>query len=333
MQEVTIKAQPTMQSILELHGVSKDFGSFRAVSDVTLQVQPGEFFALLGPSGCGKTTILRMIAGFENATTGDIFLEGSRINPLQPYERNVNTVFQSYALFPHLTARQNVEFGLRRKRVSATEISRKAAEAFDLVHLAGKEDRLPSQLSGGERQRVALARSLVLEPAVLLLDEPLSALDPNLRNQVRSELKALQRRTGIAFVFVTHDHEEALSLSDRIALLHQGKLQQIGTPQQLYMEPANRFAASFLGGVNWIGAIGVRPEATRLSRTRPDTSHRTARAVIEGATFLGSTIHVEARLDSGETVISEFSRLDESFVKGEKVHVWWQPGDELRNAS
>ena len=322
-----------MQSILELRGVSKDFGSFSAVSDVTLQVQAGEFFALLGPSGCGKTTILRLIAGFEDATTGDIFLEGNRINPLQPYERNVSTVFQSYALFPHLTARQNVEFGLRRKRVSAAEISRKAAEAFDLVHLTGKEDRIPSQLSGGERQRVALARSLVLEPAVLLLDEPLSALDPNLRSQVRSELKALQRRTGIAFVFVTHDRDEALSLSDRIALLHQGKLQQIGTPQQLYMEPANRFAANFLGGVNWIGAIGVRPEATRISRTQPDSGQRSAQAVVQGATFLGSTIQVETRLLSGETVISEVSRLDQTFVTGENVHVWWQPADELQNAS
>jgi spermidine/putrescine transport system ATP-binding protein len=322
-----------MESILELRGVSKDFGAYRAVSDVSLNIQPGEFFALLGPSGCGKTTILRMIAGFEDTTVGDIFLEGKRINPLRPYERNVSTVFQSYALFPHLTARQNVEFGLRRKHVPEPEISRKVAEAFDLVHLTGKEDRQPSQLSGGERQRVALARSLVLEPAVLLLDEPLSALDPNLRAQVRSELKALQSRIGIAFVFVTHDRDEALSMSDRIALLHQGKLQQVGTPQQLYMEPANRFAASFLGGVNWIGAIGVRPEATRLSRSRPDATKRAAQAVIEGATFLGSSIHVEARLLSGETVISEVSRLEQPFIKGEQVHVWWQAADELQNGS
>jgi ABC-type Fe3+/spermidine/putrescine transport system ATPase subunit len=236
-------------------------------------------------------------------------------------------------LFPHLTARQNVEFGLRRKRVSDSEISRKVSETFDLVHLTGKEDRMPAQLSGGERQRVALARSLVLEPAVLLLDEPLSALDPNLRAQVRAELKALQRRIGIAFVFVTHDRDEALSLSDRIALLHQGKLQQTGTPQQLYIEPANRFVAGFLGGINWIGTIGVRPEATRLSRTKPENDARATQGVVQSATFLGSAIHVQALLTSGEVVISEISRLDEPFTTGESVHVWWQPIDELRPAS
>jgi ABC-type Fe3+/spermidine/putrescine transport system ATPase subunit len=319
-----------MGPILELRGVSKDFGSFRAVSDVTLSVQPGEFFALLGPSGCGKTTLLRLIAGFEEATAGDIFLEGNRINLLKPYERNVTTVFQSYALFPHLTARQNIEFGLKRKKLSPSEVNRKTAAAFDLVHLEGKEDRLPSQLSGGERQRVALARSLVLEPAVLLLDEPLSALDPNLRSQVRTELKALQRRIGIAFVFVTHDRDEALSMSDRIGLLHQGQLQQTGTPQQLYSRPANRFVASFLGGINWIGSIGVRPEAIRLSRVQVDGTARAAKAVVQNVTFLGSSVHVEALLASGEVVISEISSLDKPFSAGENVHVWWKPDDELR---
>ena len=319
-----------MGSILELRGVSKDFGSYRAVSDVTLTVQTGEFFALLGPSGCGKTTILRLIAGFEEATAGDIFLEGNRINVLKPYERNVTTVFQSYALFPHLTARQNVEFGLKRKKLSQEAVASKTTAAFDLVHLAGKEDRLPSQLSGGERQRVALARSLVLEPAVLLLDEPLSALDPNLRAQVRSELRALQRRIGIAFVFVTHDRDEALSMSDRIGLLHQGQLQQIGAPQQLYNHPENRFVASFLGGINWIKGVGVRPEATRLSRTRPDGTAHAAKAIVQSVTFLGSSVQVEALLASGERVISEISRLDTPYATGDDVHVWWQPDDELR---
>jgi ABC-type Fe3+/spermidine/putrescine transport system ATPase subunit len=193
-----------MSTVLELRNLSKDFGSYRAVDDVSLTIQKGEFYALLGPSGCGKTTTLRLIAGFEDATTGDVVLDGERINELRPYERNVSTVFQSYALFPHLSARRNVEFGLRRKRIPETEIQKRVSDVFDLVHLTGKEDRLPSQLSGGEKQRVALARSLVLEPAVLLLDEPLSALDPNLRKQVRSELKSLQRRTGVTFIFVTH---------------------------------------------------------------------------------------------------------------------------------
>lgn len=322
-----------MTSILELRHVSKNFGSFEAVQDVSISVRPGEFYALLGPSGCGKTTTLRLIAGFEEASSGDILLSGERINHLRPYERNVSTVFQSYALFPHLTARRNVEFGLRRKRVPETEIRKRAADAFDLVHLTGKEDRLPSELSGGERQRVALARSLVLEPAILLLDEPLSALDPNLRKQVRSDLKALQRRSGVTFIFVTHDQEEALSMSDSIALMHKGRLEQVGTPRQLYLEPRTRFVAGFLGAVNWIGSVGIRPEAVRISRQQPDAAARTSTAVIDGATFLGSAVHVEATLTTGETVISELSRLDGTFEKGERVHVWWHPGDELRPAS
>lgn len=319
-----------MRSILELRSVSKDFGTYRAVADVTLSVEPGEFFALLGPSGCGKTTILRMIAGFEDPTTGEVFLQGSSINSLRPYERNVSTVFQSYALFPHLTARQNIEFGLRRKRLPEGEIKTKATSALDLVHLSGKADRLPSQLSGGERQRVALARSLVLEPAVLLLDEPLSALDPNLRMQVRSELKALQKRIGIAFVFVTHDRDEALSMSDRIALLHQGKLQQTGTPQELYGTPSNRFVANFLGGVNWIGPVGIRPEATRLSRNTEDGTLKTYPAIVQSVMFLGSSVQVAAKLLSGESIISEISRLDCGFNPGDTVHVSWRPADELR---
>jgi spermidine/putrescine transport system ATP-binding protein len=322
-----------MAAILELHNVSKTFGSFHAVQDVSLSVKPGEFYALLGPSGCGKTTTLRMVAGFDQATTGDVILSGERINHLRPYERNVSTVFQSYALFPHLTARRNVEFGLRRKRVAETEIQKRVAAVFDLVHLSGKEDRLPSQLSGGERQRVALARSLVLEPAILLLDEPLSALDPNLRKQVRADLKALQRRVGVTFVFVTHDQEEALSMSDTIALMHKGRLQQVGTPQDLYLKPQSRFVAGFLGSVNWMGPIGVRPEATRISRIPPDASTRASKAIVQGSTFLGSSVHIQAKLASGEVVVSELSRLEEPFQQGETVHVWWRQADELRPAS
>lgn len=322
-----------MTAILELRNVSKEYGSITAVKDVSLRVLRGEFFALLGPSGCGKTTTLRMVAGFDEASTGDILLSGERINHLRPYERNVSTVFQSYALFPHLTAVRNIEFGLRRKRVPESEIRKRVAEVFELVHLTGKEDRLPSQLSGGERQRVALARSLVLEPDILLLDEPLSALDPNLRKQVRGELKALQRRTGVTFIFVTHDQEEALSMSDTIALMNKGRLEQVGTPQQLYLHPKTRFTAGFLGAVNWMGPIGVRPEATRISRLKPDGDTKTTTAVVEGATFLGSSVHVHAKLTSGETVVSELSRMDQPFEPGESVHVWWRPADELRPGS
>ena len=318
-----------MAAILELRHVSKEFGSNLVVDDVSLSVTEGEFYALLGPSGCGKTTTLRIVAGFEEATNGDVLLSGERINHLRPYDRNVSTVFQSYALFPHLTARQNVEFGLRRKRVPEGEMRKRAADVFDLVRLTGKEERLPSQLSGGEKQRVALARSLVLQPSILLLDEPLSALDPNLRKQVRTELKALQRRIGVTFVFVTHDQEEALSLSDTIALMNKGKLEQVGTPQDLYLRPKSRFVAGFLGAVNWLGDIGVRPEATRLSR-EPREKKDGRQAVVSSTMFLGSSVHVEAKLESGETVVSEMSRLEQPFQSGDRVHVWWHPADELR---
>src|SRR3954469_16810593 len=224
-----------MDTVLELRNVSKHYPTHRAVNGVSLTVERGAFFALLGPSGCGKTTTLRLIAGFEDATDGDIALNGQRINHLRPYERNVNTVFQNYALFPHLTVRGNIEYGLKQQRGS--DIAGKVRDALELVQLSGKEDRLPAQLSGGERQRVALARSLVLQPDVLLLDEPLSALDPNLRKQVRAELKSLQRRVGTTFLFVTHDQEEALSLSDQIAVMNKGLLEQVGTPEDIYLRP------------------------------------------------------------------------------------------------
>src|SRR5579863_3276894 len=221
-----------MEVILELRSVSKDFPGHRAVREVSLDIERGSFFSLLGPSGCGKTTTLRLIAGFETPSAGEIWLNGVRIDSLPPYRRSVNTVFQNYALFPHLTVRGNVEFGLRRKR--AGEMEQRVRTVLDQVRLADKDARMPSQLSGGERQRVALARSLVLEPDVLLLDEPLSALDPLLRKQVRAELKDLQRRTGVTFFFVTHDQEEALALSDRMAVMQAGSIEQTGSPQELY---------------------------------------------------------------------------------------------------
>src|SRR5580700_4494511 len=220
-----------METILELRKVSKHFPTHRAVTDVSLRIPHGQFFSLLGPSGCGKTTTLRLVAGFETPTAGEVWLNGARIDHLPPYLRNVNTVFQSYALFPHLTVRGNVEFGLRRK--GAKEIDGRVQKVMEQVRLAGKESRMPSELSGGERQRVAVARSLVLAPDVLLLDEPLSALDPLLRKQVRSELKDLQRRIGVTFLFVTHDQEEALSMSDQIAVMNAGVVEQVGAPQDI----------------------------------------------------------------------------------------------------
>jgi spermidine/putrescine transport system ATP-binding protein len=315
-----------METVLELRNVSKHYPTHHAVNGVSFTVKRGSFFALLGPSGCGKTTTLRLIAGFEEATDGEITLNGQRINHLRPYERNVNTVFQNYALFPHLTVRGNIEYGLKRQGVS--DLASKVRDVLDLVQLNGKEDRLPDQLSGGERQRVALARSLVLQPDVLLLDEPLSALDPNLRKQVRAELKSLQRRVGTTFLFVTHDQEEALSMSDYIAVMNKGLLEQVGTPQDIYIRPRTRFVAGFLGAVNWIGSIGIRPEATRISRIAPSGS--CVQATVESSMFLGNCFHVETKLPSGEKAVAEIDCSDGAFEPGEAVHMWWNSADELR---
>ena len=237
-------------SAIELRGVSKKFGSVRAVENVNLSVRPGEFLTLLGPSGCGKTTLLRLIAGFEHPDSGAVYLEGTDVTNVPPYRRNVNQVFQSYALFPHLSVRENVAFGLRMQRLPAREIATRTAEAVALVSLSECEDRMPHQLSGGQRQRVALARALAPRPAVLLLDEPLSALDAQLRQTMQLELKRLQRRLGTTFIFVTHDQDEALTLSDRIALINGGRLEQCGDVHDVYHRPATIFAADFIGRAN-----------------------------------------------------------------------------------
>ncbi|MBZ5602795.1 MAG: ABC transporter ATP-binding protein [Acidobacteriia bacterium] len=307
--------------MLELRSVSKHFSTHKAVTEVSLRVERGEFFSLLGPSGCGKTTTLRMVAGFETPTSGEVWLNGSRIDALPPYERNVNTVFQSYALFPHLTVRGNVEFGLRRKNVG--DLEKRVATVLEQVRLSGKESRLPAELSGGERQRVALARSLVLEPDVLLLDEPLSALDPLLRKQVRAELKDLQRRVGVAFLFVTHDQEEALAMSDRIAVMNGGRVEQIGTPEEIYRRPRTRFVASFLGAMNWVDGVGVRPECTRVCAEG-------RRAVVKRCVFLGPVVHVETLLESGEAATVQVSATEARFCEGDTVHLAWDAADELR---
>jgi ABC-type Fe3+/spermidine/putrescine transport system ATPase subunit len=318
-----------MDALLELEGLSKTFPGHTAVNEVTLEIRAGEFFSLLGPSGCGKTTTLRLIAGFETPTHGDVRLQGQSMVELPPYHRPVSTVFQNYALFPHLTVAQNIEFGLRHKGNGSGRAQR-IRELLELVRLEGKEDRKPDQLSGGEKQRVALARSLAVEPQLLLLDEPLSALDPGLRKEVRIELKALQRRTGVAFFFITHDQEEALSLSDRLAVMNRGRLEQVGTPREVYLNPSSRFVAGFLGAVNWINGIGVRPESTRLSATPPGNSCKTVTAVVHASTFLGNCLHIESQLASGERVISEVQRSEDSFHPGDSVYVWWHSHDELR---
>jgi ABC-type Fe3+/spermidine/putrescine transport system ATPase subunit len=317
------------EAVLALRAVSKRFGSHTAVSDVSLTIRRGSFYGLLGPSGCGKTTTLRLIAGFEQPDAGEILLNGRDIARLRPYQRPVSTVFQNYALFPHLTARGNIEFGLRRKRIDKPVIDRRVRDALDLVHLSGKADNYPAQLSGGEKQRVALARSLVLEPELLLLDEPLSALDPNLRKQVRVELKSLQRRVGTTFVFVTHDQEEALSLSDAIAVLNKGRLEQIGTPEDLYLRPKSRFVAGFLGAVNWVNGAGVRPELLHVSTAGPPPGVKTVSAVVDSCTFLGNCMHVHSRLATGDLVTAEVMLSAAAFAPGDNVHVWWHAKDEL----
>ncbi len=317
-----------MGELLEFHSLSKHFPGHCALTNLTLSVGEGEFFSLLGPSGCGKTTTLRLVAGFEQPTSGRILLRGRSINGLRPYERNVSTVFQSYALFPHLTVRENIEFGLRHHRVNAGEAARRIAEVLEWLQLESKRERRPHELSGGEKQRVALARSLVVQPDVLLLDEPLSALDPNLRKQVRNELRALQRRVGITFLFVTHDQEEALSVSDRIALLRDGRLEQAGTPREIYLKPASRFAAGFLGPVNWINGVGVRPEATRLSAAPMELADAIPGRVLSSL-FLGNCLHVVTEIAGGVQATAEVSRFESAFRPGQPVFLWWDKRDEL----
>jgi spermidine/putrescine transport system ATP-binding protein len=313
--------------LLELRQLVKDFPGHCAVDNVSLALERGGFYSLLGPSGCGKTTTLRLIGGFEQPTSGEVVLDGAVVNARKPYERDVSTVFQSYALFPHLTAQGNVEFGLRERRVA--DRAERARRALELVQLTGKHDRVPSQLSGGERQRVALARSLVLEPLLLLLDEPLAALDPKLRKEMRAELKAMQRKTGITFLFVTHDQEEALSMSDKVAVMNSGRIEQFGTPEEVYLRPATRFVAGFLGAINWFGRAGVRPESTRVSRDKPE-GVPCLRAAIESSLFFGNRVHVNSVLVEGGRAIAEMPREENHFTEGESVWIHWHPQDELQ---
>ena len=260
---------PPIPSV-EVLGVTRRFGDVTAVDDVSLEIAPGEFFALLGPSGCGKTTLLRLIAGFEEPDAGMVRIHGTDVTHVPPHRRPVNMVFQHYALFPHLTVQENVGFGLRYKPLPRAEHAARVAETLALVRLTGYEKRRPDQLSGGQRQRVALARALVLGPQVLLLDEPLAALDPNLRKEVQVELKSLQRSLGITFVFVTHDQEEALSMSDRIAVMNGGKVEQVGSPVQVFESPETEFVARFLGAANVFTAEVRRQESGLLALQLPD---------------------------------------------------------------
>ena len=250
--------------IIRLTDVDKSFDDERVVKKLNLDVEEGEFLTMLGPSGCGKTTTLRMIAGFEVPTSGQIFLEGEDVDDKKPNERNVNTVFQNYALFPHMNVFDNIAFGLVEKKVKKDEIRSRVEEMIKLVQLDGMEKRMPAQMSGGQKQRVAIARALVNRPKVLLLDEPLGALDLKLRKQMQGELKALQRRLGITFIYVTHDQEEALTMSDRIAVMNRGRLEQVGTPEEVYNHPETKFVADFIGEYNIIDGVMVRDKLVKM---------------------------------------------------------------------
>jgi spermidine/putrescine transport system ATP-binding protein len=246
-----------MEPVITLEHVSKRYGDYVAVHEAHFAIGQGEFFSMLGPSGCGKTTTLRMIAGFEQPTTGEILLEGKDVSRVPPYRRNVNTVFQHYALFPHMSVRDNVAFGPRSKKLAEPEVTKRVKELLEVVRLTTFADRTPSQLSGGQQQRVALARALVNYPSALLLDEPLGALDLKLRQAMQIELKRIQREVGITFIYVTHDQEEALTMSDRIAVMNEGRVEQIGTPEEIYHTPASVFVASFIGVANLLPATVV----------------------------------------------------------------------------
>ena len=289
-----------------LRGVTKRFGSQAAVRDVDLDISRGEFFTMLGPSGSGKTTLLRLIAGFEVPDAGTIFLRGTDVTGLPPYQRGVNTVFQDYALFPHFSVAQNVAYGMRVRRVAKAERARRVDEALDMVQMAELAERRPSQLSGGQRQRVALARAIVNEPEVLLLDEPLGALDLKLRQEMQVELKRIQRQIGITFIYVTHDQEEALTMSDRLAVFRDGQIEQVGPPAYVYEQPATEFVASFVGTSNVIetahGRAVLRPEKIELSEGPVPAGRLGASGRVIDVAYLGMVTRYTVELENAKTM-------------------------------
>jgi len=309
-----------MTGAVSLSGLTKTFGDEVAVDGLDLEIGPGEFFSLLGPSGCGKTTTLRMIAGFEQPDAGTIHVDGRSLAEVAPHKRPVNTVFQSYALFPFLNVEDNVAFGLRYQHATRREARRRVGEALEHVQMGTYAQRKPHQLSGGQRQRVALARALVLEPMVLLLDEPMGALDAKLRKQLQIELRELQREIGTTFVYVTHDQEEALTMSDRLAVMHQGHVMQVGTPSEVYSQPASSYVASFLGSTNLFAATVTEVRADGLvCRVGP---HDLAVGTCEHAPAVGDDVHVMVRPE----------RVEVSPVEGEERRSTADAGGNLLSA-
>jgi putative spermidine/putrescine transport system ATP-binding protein len=331
-------ADRTSAVAVRLSHVRKTYGEVVAVERLSLEVLSGEFFTMLGPSGSGKTTTLRVIAGFELADSGTIELHGAEVTRSPPYERPVNTVFQDYALFPHMSVWENVAYGLRVKGVAKRERARRAAEALEMVRLPGVESRRPIQLSGGQRQRVALARAIVNRPRVLLLDEPLGALDLKLRQQMQLELKSIQRELSerITFLYVTHDQDEALTMSDRIAVFSEGRIEQVGTPGDIYERPANEFVAGFVGTSNTVVRDGrkymVRPEKIHLLDDGEDRAG-TVRGVVREVVYLGSVTRYVVETDRAETLVVLRQNLDTSAEKalkerGRAVRLAWRAQDE-----
>jgi spermidine/putrescine transport system ATP-binding protein len=349
--------------MVELRNVTKRFGAFEALKEASFEIRAGEFMTFLGPSGCGKTTCLRLISGFDTPTSGQILLDGKEVTFEPPYRRDVNQVFQNYALFPHLTIYENIAFGLRMKKVPAAQIRERVDRVIKMTSLEDFTARKPAQLSGGQRQRVALARAIVCEPKVLLLDEPLSALDAKLRTQMRVELKQLQKKLGITFIFVTHDQEEALTMSDRVAVLNAGRVEQIGTVNEIYYKPATRFVASFIGESNIVQAeilrsegeylhcrlegglelavhssnppahaqilLSLRPEKIRLTRENP-AGRNSFPGTIEMEIFKGAvddlTISVQGGLQLG-AVLANDGQAESDLHEGERVFARIQPED------
>ncbi len=360
-------------AFISIRNVDKFFGKFQAIDDVSIDIGHGEFFSLLGSSGCGKTTLLRMLAGFESPSSGEIYIDGQPMSEVPPHMRPVNMVFQSYAIFPHLNVRDNIAYGLRKQKLSRAKRYELVDEMLDLIALPGYGERKANELSGGQRQRIALARALILRPKVLLLDEPLGALDKQLREQMQLELRALQRTVGITFVFVTHDQEEALTLSDRIAVMSEGRVLQLDTPTGLYERPRSRKVASFIGTMNFFDAtvaavegdkvaveapglgrihamkperavstgdrvqVAIRPEKIDLGETKPNGGTQSVEGTLENAAYLGERSHFFVRLDGVEqpVAVSSQNRAHGSGAMGEARSVWlsWDPESVVLLAS
>ncbi|WP_230552626.1 ABC transporter ATP-binding protein [Reyranella aquatilis] len=322
-------SKPARAVGIEISGVNLSYGSTHVLKDIALSIRPGEFFAFLGPSGCGKTTLLRLIAGFAQAQTGQVLLDGQDVAPLPPWKRDVGMVFQSYALWPHMTVAKNVAFGLEERRLPRGEIDRRVAQALELVGLSAFAERRPAQLSGGQQQRVAVARTIAIEPKVLLLDEPLSNLDAKMRVSVRRELRALQQRLGLTTIFVTHDQEEANTICDRIAVMDGGKIQQVGTPMELYEHPANLFVANFLGSANILdekSGVPIPPGKRLVFRPQHAALSAPESAALRGPVthreFLGATVRYGVRLGESEVLIeTPFQSGSELRSVGDQVGV------------